>query len=125
MPEAQRAPFASKYEEERAEYQRAFEKYVASGKAAAWKRDPAKPTRPPTAFLLFCSDFRAANPELKVVEASKQAGAKWKAMGEREKEPYAKRVAGDWARTARRWMSTRPRAWCTRGRPRSACTKKM
>merc|ERR1712130_532683 len=67
------------YEAEKKEYERQMSIYVTSGKKDAWKRDPAKPKAPATAFLRYAAEFRSKHPEMKVTEASKAAGTAWKA----------------------------------------------
>lgn len=48
---------------------------------------PAKPKRPPTAFLLFSNEKR---PHMtgKVMEVSAKLGVEWKAMTEEQKKKY-------------------------------------
>ncbi|KAL3514874.1 hypothetical protein ACH5RR_027591 [Cinchona calisaya] len=56
-------------------------------------KDPNKPKRPPTAFLIFMEGFRKQfkekNPESKSVAAvSKAGGGEWKSLTEEEKASY-------------------------------------
>jgi len=53
-------------------------------------RDPARPRRPQTAFLLFSADFRKNNGKLSVTEAAKGAGEQWKKMAAKDKAKYEK-----------------------------------
>jgi len=53
-------------------------------------KDPARPRRPPSAFLLFAPDFRKKNGKLSVTEAAKGAGEQWKNMAAEDKAKYEK-----------------------------------
>ncbi|GJZ00033.1 high mobility group B protein 7-like protein [Tanacetum coccineum] len=62
------------------------------------ERDPSKPKRLPTAFVLFMDDFRnefkEAHPEYKKVSlVAKEGGEKWKSMIDEEKKCYTDRAA--------------------------------
>ena len=56
---------------------------------------PPRPKRPPTSYAMFCSEYRAENPDqlngLPVPEATRIISDKWKAMSMEEKAPYVER----------------------------------
>lgn len=87
LQDAEKAKWVKPYEQERVAYSEAVASYMASGKADAWKRDPARPKLPMTAFLRFAQDYRQRHPGLKITEATKQAGAEWKSLPEATKGP--------------------------------------
>lgn len=88
MSDGDKAPFVKPYEVDKAAYEKAFAAYKESGKLAAWKRDPEKPLKPLTAFMLYAKEVRQENPSLKLTEQTKLAGEKWKAMTPPQKQPY-------------------------------------
>lgn len=73
-----------------AEYAAEFEKYKASGKLEAWKRDPAKPKRPLGAFMIWAQQERQAPDlaKLPVVEAGKILGSNWAKLPAEKKAPF-------------------------------------
>lgn len=93
MNDSARAPFVGPYEIERKQYVAAFKQYVDSGKLDAWKRDPLKPKRPMTGFLLFAQEMRNKEPHIKMTESTKMAGAKWKLLTPEQKGPYENNFA--------------------------------
>jgi len=91
----QRRPFREADAADRAEYERKKHEYIGSGKAAAWKRDPAKPTRPVSSFFLFVKDFRlkpSPKPELPK-ELIMRAGKEWGKMTPAQKQVYVDKSA--------------------------------
>lgn len=86
--EAEKKPFLDIAANEKKVYQAKFEEYKASGKLDAWKRDPAKPKRPNTAFLEYSLE-RRKDPQLSkmsVAESAKLIGAEWKAVPQAQKD---------------------------------------
>ncbi|KAL3754491.1 hypothetical protein ACJRO7_001688 [Eucalyptus globulus] len=68
-------------------------KSISKKKGVASSSGPARPKRPPIAFLLFMEDFRKSykeeHPENKSVSAvAKAGGERWKSMSLAEKSPY-------------------------------------
>ena len=62
------------------------------GKKRKQKKDPNAPKRPLSAYILFSGDARAKvvkeNPEMKATEIIAAIGAKWKAIGAKDKAKY-------------------------------------
>lgn len=57
---------------------------------------PKKNKRPPSAYLLFLSDFRENLTDLEkknVTEVAKKGGAAWKALSDKKKTPYIEKAA--------------------------------
>ena len=76
-------------------------------KTKAKAKEKAK--RPPSAYILFCSDARATLPEdMKATEKMKILGARWKSLGEEERARWnaaaaaAKREVSDASTTVTR-----------------------
>lgn len=95
LGDSEKAPFLKAFEVEQATYKQQMEQYVSSGKKDSWARDPARPKKPMTSFFKFAGEVRAKNPQLKVVEATKQAKVGWAAVTAAEKEVYAKQYEQD------------------------------
>jgi hypothetical protein len=83
-----RKPYVDMADAERKIYKAKFEEYKSSGKLDAWKRDPAKPKRPATAYLAWSIERRKAPAfsNLPVTEASQLIAAEWKALQQAEKD---------------------------------------
>lgn len=84
-------------------------KTKAKTKTEAKEKEKAKAKRPPSAYILFCSDARATLPEdMKATEKMKILGARWKSLGEEERARWnaaaaaAKREVSDASATATR-----------------------
>jgi len=71
-------------------YNASFEKYKASGKYDAWRRDPAKPKRPLTAFFAWARQERLAPDmaKLPVAQAAKVLGSNWAKLPADSKAPF-------------------------------------
>jgi len=84
---AERRPWeASK--DELAAYGTKLKEYTESGRREAWRRDPAKPRLPATAFFKFAAEVRSKHPDKKVTEQTKLAAGLWKHMSAAERAPY-------------------------------------
>jgi len=87
----QRRPFREADEADRAVYEEKMRAYIRSGKADAWKRDPAKPKKPLSSFFLFLKDFRlkpSPKPE-SPKELIQRAGKEWGELTPALKQLYA------------------------------------
>jgi len=89
LGEAEKQPFQQAAAAAQAAYRKDFEAYCASGKLAAWKRDPAKPQKPLTPFFVWANQERqsADISKLPVVEAAKALGASWAKVPQSTKDP--------------------------------------
>ncbi|CAD7952925.1 unnamed protein product [Amoebophrya sp. A25] len=84
-----KAPFMRTYQANKAVYTAEFEKYKASGKLEAWKRDPSRPKRPLTGYMRYAKEWRARHGSgLKVTEVTKKASVAWKSLPEDQQAIY-------------------------------------
>ena len=67
-----------------------FEALAAEAKAAAAEaRGKDRPKRPPTAYMLYCSETRGSLPlGLKMTEQTKELGARWRSLGAEERAKF-------------------------------------
>ena len=100
--EAARRPFEEMAERERERYRAQMARYVPPPpgfvfpKAAVQRkktpRDPMKPKRAMSSYLLFCDDvreeLRKQNPKAKMAVIQKLAAEQWKTLSDAQKEPY-------------------------------------
>jgi len=94
---ADKQPFEQAAAADTATYRTEFDKYKASGKLDAWKRDPERPTRPSTAFMTWAQKERT-RPDisaLSVSEAAKKLGAEWAKVPAAQKEPLETKFKAD------------------------------
>lgn len=105
-----RKPYDDKAAKLKAEYDKAMEKFLASGgekskrkmqakdsdaKRAKKEKDPNKPKRPQNAYWLFLTDHRAQFEKQippgtkKGPGTAKVAGEAWKKLSDKERQPYA------------------------------------
>ncbi|XP_053176453.1 high mobility group protein B1b [Scomber japonicus] len=60
-------------------------------------KDPNAPKRPPSAFFLFCADFRSKvkgeYPGLTIGDTAKKLGEMWNSSSAENKQPYEKKAA--------------------------------
>lgn len=60
------------------------------------KKDPNRPKKPMTAFLLYAASRRSAikenNPEMKVTDISKELGKEWREMAKKSKTTFIKKA---------------------------------
>ncbi|XP_026048710.1 high mobility group protein B1-like [Astatotilapia calliptera] len=79
-------------------YEREMKNYVPpKGQKKKRFKDPNAPKRPPSAFFLFCADFRpkikSENPGLSIGDTAKKLGEMWNSSSAEEKQPYEKKAA--------------------------------
>eukprot|EP00180_Rhodochaete_pulchella_P003439 Plantae.Rhodophyta-Rhodochaete_pulchella.ctg58724.p1 GENE.Plantae.Rhodophyta-Rhodochaete_pulchella.ctg58724~~Plantae.Rhodophyta-Rhodochaete_pulchella.ctg58724.p1 ORF type:complete len:108 (+),score=22.19 Plantae.Rhodophyta-Rhodochaete_pulchella.ctg58724:26-325(+) len=64
--------------------------------------DPARPKRPLSAFMCYCSAMRptikAENPDFKMTEITSELAARWRGLNDTEKAPFNKTADEDKAR---------------------------
>jgi len=94
LPESEKKPYNDKYAAEKAVFDTKFAEYKDSGALDAWKRDPSRPKKPLTGFLLYTQEFREKNlgnldmKTVKVTEVTKKASESWKSMTPAQKAKY-------------------------------------
>ncbi|XP_048652437.1 high mobility group protein B3-like [Marmota marmota marmota] len=88
----------SKFDEmakaDKVRYDREMKDY---GPGKRGKKDPDAPKRPPSGFLMFCSEFRpkikSTHPGISIGEVAKNLGEMWKILSDGEKQPYITKAA--------------------------------
>uniref|UniRef100_A0A8D2HDM5 High mobility group protein B3 n=1 Tax=Urocitellus parryii TaxID=9999 RepID=A0A8D2HDM5_UROPR len=88
----------SKFDEmakaDKVRYDREMKDY---GPSKRGKKDPDAPKRPPSGFLIFCSEFRpkikSTHPGISIGEVAKNLGEMWKNLSDPEKQPYITKAA--------------------------------
>ncbi|XP_044518589.1 high mobility group protein B1-like isoform X2 [Gracilinanus agilis] len=82
---------------DKARYEREMKKYIPLREIKKKFKDPNAPKRPPTAFFLFCSEFRPKirleNPFLSIGDMAKRLGEIWNHTAAIDKRPYQKKAA--------------------------------
>jgi hypothetical protein len=88
LGDAEKKPFLDIAANDRRIYQKKFEEYKQTGKLDAWKRDPAKPKKPNTAFLEWSVE-RRKDPQfskMAITESSKLIAVEWKSIPQAQKD---------------------------------------
>ncbi|KAJ8280146.1 hypothetical protein GJAV_G00051040 [Gymnothorax javanicus] len=99
MSAKEKAKFNEMANQDKARYEREMKNYVPPKGEKKKKRikDPNAPKRPPSAFFVFCGEFRpkvrAENPSLSIGEIAKKLGEKWNATSAEDKLPYEKKAS--------------------------------
>ncbi|KAL6472432.1 hypothetical protein MHYP_G00186200 [Metynnis hypsauchen] len=83
---------------DKARYEREMKNYVPpKGEKKKRFKDPNAPKRPPSAFFIFCSEYRPKvkeeTPGLSIGDVAKKLGEMWNKTSAEEKQPYEKKAA--------------------------------
>ena len=84
---------------DKARYVREMKTYIPLPKGETKKKfkDPNAPKRPPSAFFLFCSEYRpkikGEHPGLSIGDVAKKLGEMWNNTAADDKQPYEKKAA--------------------------------
>ena len=74
-------------------------------KATKKRKDPNAPTKPRSAYILFCNDERANvvrdNPDISATDVLKKLGQRWRQLSDKDKAHYHEGYAKDRERYAR------------------------
>ncbi|KAG7232669.1 hypothetical protein INR49_008249 [Caranx melampygus] len=80
-------------------YNREMRDYVPPkgfGKRGRKRKDPNAPKRPPSAFFVFCSEYRPSvkqqYPGLSIGDCAKKLGEMWSKLSQSEKQPYEEKA---------------------------------
>ncbi|XP_044078093.1 high mobility group-T protein-like isoform X1 [Siniperca chuatsi] len=98
MSAKEKGKFEDLARQDKARYEREMMSYVPvrGGKKKKFK-DPNAPKRPPSAFFIFCSDFRpkvkGETPGLSIGDVAKRLGEMWNSTAAEDKQPYEKKAA--------------------------------
>ncbi|MBN3297527.1 high mobility group protein B1a [Amia ocellicauda] len=79
-------------------YEREMKSYIPpKGEKKKRTKDPNAPKRPPSAFFIFCADFRpkvkGESPGLSIGDVAKRLGEMWNKTAPEDKQPYEKKAA--------------------------------
>ncbi|XP_007235469.2 high mobility group protein B1a [Astyanax mexicanus] len=83
---------------DKARYEREMKNYVPPrGEKKKRFKDPNAPKRPPSAFFIFCAEYRPKvkeeTPGLSIGDVAKKLGEMWNKTSAEEKQPYEKKAA--------------------------------
>jgi len=98
MSQKEKGKFEDMAKQDKVRYEGEMEHYIPP-KGIKKKRikDPNAPKRPPSAFFLFCADFRAKvkgeHPGLSIGSTAKKLGEMWNGLSAEDKQPYEKKAA--------------------------------
>ncbi|KAM8853943.1 high mobility group protein B1b [Synchiropus picturatus] len=98
MSPKEKGKFEDMAKQDKVRYEREMKDYEPpKGQKKKRFKDPNAPKRPPSAFFLFCSDFRpkvkGENPGLSIGDTAKKLGEMWNSSTAEEKQPYEKKAA--------------------------------
>lgn len=84
--------------QDKVRYEREMRNYIPpKGQKKKRFKDPNAPKRPPSAFFIFCADFRAKvkseSPGLSIGDTAKKLGEMWNSSSAENKQPYEKKAA--------------------------------
>ncbi|KAK2094235.1 High mobility group box 1 [Saguinus oedipus] len=83
---------------DKARYEREMKTYIPpKGETKKKFKDPKAPKRPPSAFFLFCSEYRpkikGEHPGLSIGDVAKKLGEMWNNTAADDKQPYEEKAA--------------------------------
>ncbi|XP_060903009.1 high mobility group-T protein-like [Labrus mixtus] len=98
MSSKEKGKFEDKAKLDKVRYDREMKTYIPPmGTKRKRYKDPNAPKRPPSAFFLFCADFRAKvkaeTPGLSIGDTAKKLGQMWNESTPEEKQPYEKKAS--------------------------------
>lgn len=98
MSPKEKGKFEDMAKQDKVRYEREMTHYIPpKGQKKKRFKDPNAPKRPPSAFFLFCADFRSKvkgeTPGLSIGDTAKKLGEMWNRSAAEEKKPYEKNAA--------------------------------
>nr|KAF6427642.1 high mobility group box 1 [Rousettus aegyptiacus] len=89
---------SERWKADKARYEREMKTYIPpKGETKKKFKDPNAPKRPPSAFFLFCSEYRpkikGEHPGLSIGDVAKKLGEMWNNTAADDKQPYEKKAA--------------------------------
>uniref|UniRef100_A0A3Q3JIT2 HMG box domain-containing protein n=1 Tax=Monopterus albus TaxID=43700 RepID=A0A3Q3JIT2_MONAL len=99
MSAKEKGKFEDLARQDKVRYEREMMSYVPvkGGKKKKKYKDPNAPKRPPSAFFIFCSEFRpkvkGESPGLTIGDVAKKLGEMWNTTASEDKQPYEKKAA--------------------------------
>nr|XP_039336165.1 high mobility group protein B1-like [Saimiri boliviensis boliviensis] len=98
MSAKEKGKFEDMAKVDKARYEREMKTYTPpKGETKKKFKDPNAPKRPPSAFFLFCSEYRpkikGEHPGLSIGDVAKKLGEMWNNTAADDKQPYEKKAA--------------------------------
>lgn len=98
MSPKEKGKFEDMAKQDKLRYEKEMKNYIPPmGQKKKRFKDPNAPKRPPSAFFLFCADFRPKikedNPGLTIGDTAKKLGEIWNSYSAEEKQPYEKKAS--------------------------------
>uniref|UniRef100_A0A8C5E0V9 High mobility group protein B2 n=1 Tax=Gouania willdenowi TaxID=441366 RepID=A0A8C5E0V9_GOUWI len=99
MSAKEKGKFEDLAKQDKARYEREMMSYVPArgGKKKKKYKDPNAPKRPPSAFFIFCGEFRpkikGESPGLTIGDVAKKLGEMWNNTSAEDKQPYEKKAS--------------------------------
>ncbi|XP_067842088.1 high mobility group protein B1-like [Heptranchias perlo] len=98
MSPKEKLKFEEKAKEDKVRWEKEMKNYEppTGAKKQKRKKDPNAPKRPPSAFFVFCADWRPKikeeNPGATIGDIARKLGVRWNATAANDKVPYEKRA---------------------------------
>ncbi|XP_031719678.1 high mobility group protein B1b [Anarhichas minor] len=98
MSQKEKGKFEDMAKLDKVRYERDMKNYdPPKGQKKKRYKDPNAPKRPPSAFFLFCGDFRpkvkSEHPGLTIGDTAKKLGEMWNGSSAENKQPYERKAA--------------------------------
>ncbi|KAM7149262.1 high mobility group protein B1-like isoform 1-T1 [Molossus nigricans] len=98
MSAKEKGKFEDMAKADKARYEREMKTYIPpKGETKKKFKDPNAPKRPPSAFFLFCSEYRpkikGEHPGLSIGDVAKKLGEMWNNTAADDKQPYEEKAA--------------------------------
>ncbi|KAG7269637.1 hypothetical protein CRUP_016428 [Coryphaenoides rupestris] len=98
MTAQEKGKFEDKAKLDKVRYEREMKTYIPPhGDKKKRFKDPNAPKRPPSAFFIFCGDFRpkikGETPGLTIGDVAKKLGEMWNNTASEDKQPYEKKAS--------------------------------
>ncbi|XP_078101758.1 LOW QUALITY PROTEIN: high mobility group protein B1-like [Sander vitreus] len=98
MSQKERGNFEDMAKQDKVRYEREMKNYdPPKGPEEKRFKDPNAPKRPPSAFFIFCADFRpkvkSEHPGLTIGDTAKKLGEMWNSSSAENKQPYERKAA--------------------------------
>ncbi|KAG7478673.1 protocadherin Fat 4-like [Solea senegalensis] len=98
MSQKEKCKFEDMAKLDKVRYEREMKTYIPpKGQKKKRFKDPNAPKRPPSAFFLFCADFRpkvkSEHPGLSIGDTAKKLGEMWNGTAAEDKQPYERKAA--------------------------------
>ncbi|KAK7129504.1 hypothetical protein R3I94_017655 [Phoxinus phoxinus] len=97
---AEKSRFEDLAKVDKVRYDKEMKTYVPPkgvGKTGRKKKDPNAPKRPPSAFFVFCAEYRptikSENPGLSIGETAKKLGERWSKQTIKDRVPFEQKAA--------------------------------